>query len=55
MRKFLAKLWRWLWWIDPVVEPSEYQADDPHDLHDPERITRLQFDDDFRLFERTDK
>lgn len=28
---------------------SEFQSDDPHD---PQVATRLQFDDDFRIFER---
>ena len=52
---FIECLLEWFRAIPGEDGSSEWHADDPHDLHDPERITRLQFDDDFRLFERTDK
>lgn len=46
--------WLLSWFRDLPGEDGlcEYQVDDPHD---PQVATRLQFDDDFRIFERRGK
>lgn len=51
----LTSLANWFFsWFEAIPGEDGYSnwTDDPCDLHDPERITRLQFDDDFRIFER---
>ena len=49
MRKFLLKCWRWISLTDEP-EPSENgTVDDPHD---PQRVTRIVYDDDFIKLER---
>lgn len=52
MKRFVDWFFSWFEAIPGEDGGGDYEVDDPHD---PQVITRLQFDDDFRIFERNDK
>ncbi len=52
--RFIEWFFSWFESIPGEDGLSEW-TDDPHDLHDPQRVTRIVYDDDFIQLERPPK